>query len=136
MLSLQDSTTDQCKISDIYKNWPVYFRAAQDICYSLRNPPSHYKSIILAGMGQFVSSVCVKAMLDKCGAVPSGCLRGEPMPSYIDERSLVIISSVSGNTKESLGVLKKAFERKSEVICTRCRRLEHRIPFSTRSISR
>jgi glucose/mannose-6-phosphate isomerase len=50
------------------------------------------------------------------GIIPAITLRGEPMPHFLGERSLVIVNSVSGNTAESLMMMKKAFDRKAKII--------------------
>ena len=39
------------------------------------------------------------------------------MPAYIGEKSLVIICSYSGNTEETLEVLRKAKDKAGKIIC-------------------
>jgi glucose/mannose-6-phosphate isomerase len=39
------------------------------------------------------------------------------MPLHVNERSLVVVSSVSGNTKETIIMMKEAVKRNCEVIC-------------------
>ena len=119
MLSQKEITRmDQNKLYGIYKKWPDYFKDAVDVPYSLNHPASYYKCIIFAGMGGSGTSCDImKTMIDNFGNLPTSCLRGESMPSYVDERALVIISSISGNTEEAVAMMNKALERNAETIC-------------------
>lgn len=67
------------------------------------------QNIILAGMGgsALVGNILKNWLYDKL-KVPLEVVRGYDIPGYVNERSLVIISSYSGNTEETLSALKQA----------------------------
>lgn len=78
--------------------------------------PEEYKDvndINIAGIGgsSFGGRVLISAYEDDELLVPVRLLTGYSLPAYADEKSLVIISSYSGNTEETLKVLEEAVSR-------------------------
>jgi glucose/mannose-6-phosphate isomerase len=109
---------DQKRLYGIYEDWPKYFRDA----LSFLSKPSYeqneeFDSLVFCGMGG--SATCsdiLQQILDTFGLIPARTLRGEPLPSFVNDRSLVIVNSVSGNTSESLLMMKEALNRNAKVI--------------------
>jgi glucose/mannose-6-phosphate isomerase len=56
-------------------------------------------------------------MMHEYGGVSSFVVKGGRLPSSTGKRSLVIVNSVSGNTKETISMMKEASRRNAEVIC-------------------
>ena len=66
-------------------------------------------SIVVAGMGgSALAALVAKVLLTKQLAVPFEIVRGYDLPAYINESTLVIASSYSGNTEETLSSLEQA----------------------------
>lgn len=81
------------------------------------NYPSQYKSakkIIICGMGgsRFPSLIISKLFKDKFN-VPYEIVDDYILPGYVDDETLVILSSYSGTTEEVLTCLKNALNKKA-----------------------
>lgn len=75
------------------------------------------ENIILAGMGG--SALCgdlAKTWLSERLTTPFEVVRSYNLPSYVTNRSLVIISSYSGNTEETLSALEHAEKLNAQII--------------------
>jgi glucose/mannose-6-phosphate isomerase len=120
MIKGQDiARLDQRRLYEIYTKWPDYFRDAIQTfgSASISRPSTFYKSVVLCGMGgSATNSDILQVIMKTYGSVPVTIVRDQKMPSFVDSRSLVIVSSVSGNTLESLMMMRNAIERCAEVI--------------------
>lgn len=83
---------------------------------SKHNQPIH--NIVVLGMGgsgiggEFVAEF----VRDSC-KVPFLACKGYELPAYINENTLVIASSFSGNTEETLIMFEKALDRGAKIVC-------------------
>ncbi|HWF43310.1 MAG TPA: bifunctional phosphoglucose/phosphomannose isomerase, partial [Candidatus Kapabacteria bacterium] len=76
------------------------------------------RSIIVAGIGgSAIGGDLVKSYLTGTLHLPFIVNRGYELPPFADEGSLVIASSYSGNTEETLAMFEEAVHRKLRVIC-------------------
>lgn len=76
----------------------------------------HITSIVVAGMGgSGLAAVLAKAWLKQDIDVPFEILRGYDLPAYVGPHTLVIASSYSGNTEETLSCLVQAQEKGSQI---------------------
>lgn len=72
--------------------------------------------IVVAGMGgSALAALLAKTWLDKELIIPFEVVRGYDLPTYVDYNTLVIASSCSGNTEETLSCLQQAIERNAQV---------------------
>ena len=110
---------DQRRLYEIYAEWPKYFRDALrflDLA-SVSRSPSYYESVVFCGMGGSATNCDIlQEMMNVYGSIPAIILRNQKMPSFVNSRSLVIVNSVSGNTLESLMMMRDALDRNAEVI--------------------
>jgi glucose/mannose-6-phosphate isomerase len=75
------------------------------------------QQIVLAGMGgSALAAEFVRTWLADRLPVPWEIVRGYDLPAYVGERSLVVISSYSGNTEETLACLEQAKHRKAGIV--------------------
>lgn len=73
--------------------------------------PRPIKNIVVAGMGG--SGLAAKAFHSWPGIdVPFEVIQGYEIPGYVDEHTLLVCSSYSGNTEETLSVLSEAIDAK------------------------
>jgi glucose/mannose-6-phosphate isomerase len=90
---------------------PAQCRAAWEMARDLKLP-GQYRSIdriVIFGMGgSAISGDFFRAVLARECAVPVFNIRGYEMPPYVDERTLVIASSFSGETEEVLSAFGQA----------------------------
>lgn len=74
-------------------------------------------NIVLAGMGgSALAGEFIKALLGDKLTLPFEIARGYDLPGYVDEKSLVIISSYSGNTEETLSAFEQAKQRNAAIV--------------------
>lgn len=74
-------------------------------------------NIVFAGMGgSALAGSIVKNWLNAQLLVPLEVVRGYDLPGYVNERTLVVVSSASGNTEEALSCLKSAGRKNAQVI--------------------
>ncbi len=85
---------------------------------SIKLKVSKIQNIIITGLGgSAIGGDLLRAYLaDKC-AVPVIVNRHYYFPEYVGKNSLVIISSYSGNTEETVSAYKDAVKRKAMVFC-------------------
>lgn len=75
------------------------------------------RNVMMAGMGgSALAGNILRNWLFGRLSVPFEVVRGYDVPSYVDEHSLIIISSHSGNTEESLSALDKALKLNAQVV--------------------
>jgi glucose/mannose-6-phosphate isomerase len=99
----------------IYDEWPIIARKS----FESKQKDINFKNIehiVIAGMGgsgaigDILSSILSKTKIHV------NVIKGYVLPSTVNENTLVITISVSGNTVETLSVLKSANEIKSKII--------------------
>ena len=81
-------------------------------------PPAGIRSIIIAGIGgSAIGGDLVKSYLAGKISIPLVVNRSYELPSFANEESLVIVSSYSGNTEETLAMFEEAVRRKLHIVC-------------------
>lgn len=79
---------------------------------------SKIKNIILTGLGgSAIGGELVQNFFRTELKYPYAVNRNYELPPYVDENTLVIASSYSGNTEETLSALNQALEKKSQIVC-------------------
>jgi glucose/mannose-6-phosphate isomerase len=82
--------------------------------------PALYKKIgnvVIAGMGgSTLGSHIIKSLFFKSLSLPFEVVNGYHLPGHVNEETLVVISSYSGTTEETLASLKEAVSKKAKVI--------------------
>ncbi len=74
-------------------------------------------NIVLAGMGgSALAAEFLRSWLSDRLPIPIQIVREYTLPAYVDEHSLIIVSSYSGNTEEALSALETAKHLKGNVI--------------------
>jgi glucose/mannose-6-phosphate isomerase len=72
--------------------------------------------VVVTGMGgSALAALFAKALLEEQLSIPFEVVRGYELPTYVDDSTLVIASSYSGNTEETLSALEQARERGAQV---------------------
>ena len=83
---------------------------------NLQNKYIDIQNIIIAGMGGSAIGGDVVSTLEKnCIKIPIKVVRGYSCPNWVNQNTLVICSSYSGNTEETLSILDDALERKAQI---------------------
>lgn len=80
------------------------------------NKPLH--NIVIAGLGgSGIGGNFVAEFVRETCPVPMFSCKGYTLPKFINEHTLVIASSFSGNTEETLIMFEEAVERGAKVVC-------------------
>ena len=83
----------------------------------VKRPATEIRNVVVAGLGgSGIGANLVQAIIAPELKVPFMVSKAYDLPAFIDEHTLFIASSFSGNTEETLTSLKEAFARKCTVI--------------------
>lgn len=107
-------------MDQLIENFPKQLKEALALGASidLAPRPDIVHEIVIIGMGgsgiggNFVQSL----VFDEC-PVPVNVLKGYEVPAFADKNTLVLISSYSGNTEESLAAFKIAKQKDCFIVC-------------------
>lgn len=73
-------------------------------------------SVVVTGMGgSALAALIVKVLLSKELTIPFDIIRGYDLPGYVNANTLVIASSYSGNTEETLSALDQAEKKGAQI---------------------
>jgi glucose/mannose-6-phosphate isomerase len=112
------------KKHDIQNQFNVLVESYRQIEYAWKNKVdinSSYKqninNIVIAGMGgSAMSADLLKSFLKDELQIPLYVNRDYVLPKFVDENTLVIISSYSGNTEESISCFKDAVKKSCKIM--------------------
>ena len=77
---------------------------------------SNIQNIVIAGMGGSAIGGDVVSILEKDNLdIPFVVCRGYSLPNWVNKHTLVVCSSYSGNTEETLSALDDALDKKAQV---------------------
>jgi glucose/mannose-6-phosphate isomerase len=78
---------------------------------------NNFSSVLFCGLGgSAISGDLLSDYLYGELTIPFYVVRGYNLPSYVNQNTLVIISSYSGNTEETISCLEQALTRKSQIV--------------------
>ncbi len=102
-------------------NFPDQVEQAAKIGAALKPDPGYYNDIahiIVVGMGgSAIGGDLVRSYIADKVPVPFHICRNYALPAFVNQNSLVIISSYSGNTEETLAAFEDALSRKAKIAC-------------------
>lgn len=80
--------------------------------------PEHQPSqVVITGMGgSAMGGDLLRSLAAPTAAVPILVNRGYTLPAHVDNQALVLVSSYSGNTEETLSALHEALAREAQII--------------------
>jgi len=94
------------------------FRQAWEETQALSFPEEYKKAqnIILCGMGgSAYAAYFIKALFANSLPVPFELVNGNTLPAYVNENTLVMLSSYSGSTDETISCANQALARKAKI---------------------
>lgn len=79
---------------------------------------SGIRNVVIAGLGgSGIGGTIVSELVFGQTNCPITVCKGYKLPGFVNQNSLVIASSYSGNTEETLNTLKEAVRKKARVVC-------------------
>lgn len=104
----------------LVQNFPTQLHEALLIgqSYKFNTPKKQYANVVLTGLGGsgIGGSIVQNFVFDKL-AVPFIVNKDYFLPAFVNKNSLVIVSSYSGNTEETLQAMQQALKAKATVVC-------------------
>jgi len=106
-------------MKELISSFPAQLKEALHIFRktTLKPLPRETKNILISGLGG--SGIGGTITAEICAAqspVPINVIKDYSLPAWVSENTLVVISSYSGNTEETLEVLNKALERGAMIV--------------------
>lgn len=104
---------------EVLKNSYQQIEYASNNSYNLTAiDTSQIKNIIVSGLGgSAISGDLMSNFLQNEISLPFQVNRNYTLPQYADESTLLLASSYSGNTEETISVLNEALKRKCQIVC-------------------
>lgn len=107
-------------MKDLIKRFPAQLKEAADIAAKATLSPlkTTVQKVLICGLGgSGIGGTIAKEILFDEIKLPIEVLKSYSLPAYIDEHTLVICSSYSGNTEETLECYSIAQKNKAQIIC-------------------
>lgn len=103
----------------LVEGFPLQLEEALGIANKAKlNLKSNVQNIIITGLGGsgIGGTILSELIQDEC-AIPILVNKDYFLPNFVNKNTLVIISSYSGNTEETLSAMKQAIAKHAQVIC-------------------
>lgn len=111
---------DKSSMLELIESFPDQCQDAARIGYELEIPEgfkSGYKTIVCAGMGgSAIGADLVRSYIADDAAIPIFINRSYTLPNFVCEDTLVVVSSYSGQTEETLSAYNEARSRGCEIV--------------------
>ncbi len=110
---------DKDNMHSAIHDFPDHINAAMKIGEGLtfRQSYSDIRNIVIAGMGgSAIGGDVNRALIGQNISVPMVVSRHYTLPGWVDEHTLVICSSYSGNTEETLATYADAMAKKAQIV--------------------
>jgi glucose/mannose-6-phosphate isomerase len=105
-------------MKDLVQNFSNQLREAKKIAEkAVISPKQGIQNIVITGLGGsgIGGSIISELVADKC-SVPIIVNKDYFLPNFVNDKTLVIISSYSGNTEETVNALKEAIGKKAVIV--------------------
>lgn len=107
-------------MDDLIEGFPAQLRRAVEIGESAKIGKNKFpiRNILISGLGgSGIGGTILNNVLRDDISVPIIVNKQYHIPAFVNENTLVIISSYSGNTEETLSALMQAFKKNAQIVC-------------------
>lgn len=107
-------------MKDLIESFPEQLVKGLEIAKNAKlNPAKNtFKNIVITGLGgSGIGGTIVSDLIRSICPYPITINNDYTLPAFVDSESLLIVSSYSGNTEETLSAMKKGLEKGAEVAC-------------------
>ncbi len=107
-------------MDQLISQFPAQLREALEIGINakLNAPTQEIRNILVTGLGgSGMGANIVIDLLAKTLQLPMSVNKGYHLPAFVDDKTLLIASSFSGNTEETIMALKEAWKRNAKIVC-------------------
>ena len=83
----------------------------------LKKTNNSFSNILICGLGgSGIGGTIVKDLISRDVSIPIETSKGYDIPGFVNEKTLVVACSYSGNTEETLSALNKCLKKNAEVV--------------------
>ncbi len=107
-------------MNQLVLNFPNQLAEALKIgqSYSFLTPKKEFNNVLLTGLGgSGIGGSVVQNFVAEKMTVPFIINKDYFLPGFVNEKTLVIVSSYSGNTEETISAMQQAIKAKATVVC-------------------
>lgn len=107
-------------MKELVQNFTKQLREAETIASKAVIAPSNGKiqNILITGLGgSGIGGTIISELVSDTCTVPIIVNKDYFLPAFVNENTLVIVSSYSGNTEETLSAMEKAIAKKAQIVC-------------------
>lgn len=106
-------------MKDLVQNFTNQLKEAKNIAQkAVLSAPGKINNIVITGLGgSGIGGTILSELISDSCSVPIIVNKDYFLPAFVNENSLVIISSYSGNTEETLSAMQQAISRKAQIAC-------------------
>ena len=103
----------------LVENFPNQLAEALQIAQASKiSAGKNISNVLVTGLGgSGIGGTIGAELANKQSAVPVLVSKDYFIPSFVNENTLVIVSSYSGNTEETLNAMQLAIEKKAQIVC-------------------
>lgn len=104
----------------LVEDFPKQLKEALKIGKSavLSDPGKEIHNVLISGLGgSGIGGTIISEFGFDLSPIPVSVTKGYFIPAFVNENSLVIISSYSGNTEETLACMEQAIAKKAHIVC-------------------
>jgi glucose/mannose-6-phosphate isomerase len=103
----------------LVEGFPKQLQEALDIAHSATlTQKNNIQNIVVTGLGgSGIGGTILSELVQTECTVPITVNKDYFLPEFVNANSLVIISSYSGNTEETLSAMKQAIAKKAQIVC-------------------
>lgn len=108
------------KMHDLVASFPAQIKNAMSIGESaqITRPIVPINNILITGLGgSGIGGTIVSQLVEDQLDIPVIMNKDYHLPNFVNENTLVIVSSYSGNTEETYNVLQQAFMKDAKIVC-------------------
>jgi len=107
-------------MTELVAAFPQQLKKAIEIAQNAKftKPTTTLQNVLISGLGgSGIGGTIVKELIEDKASLPINIIKDYFLPAYINENSLVIICSYSGNTEETVNVMEMAIAKKAKIVC-------------------
>jgi glucose/mannose-6-phosphate isomerase len=103
----------------LVENFPDQLREALQIASAAKlSPKQNIQNILVTGLGgSGIGGTILSELVSATCSVPIIVNKDYFLPGFVNGNSLIIISSYSGNTEETLEAMQQALNKKAQIVC-------------------
>jgi glucose/mannose-6-phosphate isomerase len=107
-------------MKSLVEAFPSHLTEALAIGRAAQMTPSNrtFHNVVISGLGgSGIGGKIVSQIVGDHSALPILCFNDYVLPQFVDKNTLVIISSYSGDTEETVAAMHEAVQRGAEIAC-------------------